>query len=346
MLLCFVFVGVPASLREALGDEARLEPSEHEMQHMLDAMPTWLMSAKSTNTTKKYHSYFNRFRDFMLKHNKVALPARSIDVALFCTYLLECHVSKHVMNSYVYSIKYMHGLHNFIDPTECSHVKNLQECSKRFQTSQSCKKDVITSEVITNLFKKYVDCKDIPLIRDLTMIIVAFTGFLRYDELSSILCKDVTFHDDSYVKICITKSKTDQYRDGNEILLSKIDSVACPYTMLQKYVKTCKLDMVSPVYLFKAVFKTRHNAGLRKQNKKLSYSRTKEVLLGRLREVAPKGLNLGLHSLRAGGATAAANANVNDRCWRRHGRWKSDVAHRYVKDSIDSRLSVSKSLGL
>ena len=30
------------------------------------------------------------------------------------------------------------------------------------------------------------------------------------------------------------------------------------------------------------------------------------------------------HSLRAGDATTAANAGVNDRCWKRHGRWKSE----------------------
>ena len=34
----------------------------------------------------------------------------------------------------------------------------------------------------------------------------------------------------------------------------------------------------------------------------------------------------GLHSLRAGGATAAANAKVPDRLFKRHGRWKSESA--------------------
>ena len=55
----------------------------------------------------------------------------------------------------------------------------------------------------------------------------------------------------------------------------------------------------------------------------------------------------GMHSLRAGGATAAANAGVPDRLFKRHGRWRSESAKDcYVKDSVDSRLSVSKSLGI
>ena len=53
----------------------------------------------------------------------------------------------------------------------------------------------------------------------------------------------------------------------------------------------------------------------------------------------------GLHSFRAGGATAAANApGLNDRLFKRHGRWKSESAKdSYVKER---RLEVSKKKGL
>ena len=56
-------------------------------------------------------------------------------------------------------------------------------------------------------------------------------------------------------------------------------------------------------------------------------------MISRLKEVALD-LNVGLHSLRAGGASAAANAAVNDRCWKRHGRWKSETSKDgYAADS-------------
>ena len=55
----------------------------------------------------------------------------------------------------------------------------------------------------------------------------------------------------------------------------------------------------------------------------------------------------GMHSFRAGGATAAANAGVPDRLFKRHGRWRSESAKDgYVKDSVKARLSVSKRLNL
>ena len=54
-----------------------------------------------------------------------------------------------------------------------------------------------------------------------------------------------------------------------------------------------------------------------------------------------------LHSLRSGGASAAANNGINDRMFKRHGRWVSENAKDgYVKDNLSERLSVSLALGL
>ena len=80
------------------------------------------------------------------------------------------------------------------------------------------------------------------------------------------------------------------------------------------------------------------------KNKPLSYTRAKECLVGKLKAVNPC-LNLGLHSLRAGGATTAARAGVNDRCLKRHGRWRCGISKDgYIDDSIDSRLQISKKI--
>ena len=68
-----------------------------------------------------------------------------------------------------------------------------------------------------------------------------------------------------------------------------------------------------------------------------------------MRELLKKKLDeLGfLHSLRAGGATAAAAAGVPDRVFKKHGRWKSETAKDgYIEDSFHKRLSVTQNLGL
>lgn len=55
-----------------------------------------------------------------------------------------------------------------------------------------------------------------------------------YDLISKIRCNDVTF-DSNHFTIFIRSSKTDQYRFGNEVVVYKGDSVACPNMMLTRY---------------------------------------------------------------------------------------------------------------
>jgi hypothetical protein len=46
-------------------------------------------------------------------------------------------------------------------------------------------------------------------------------------------------------------------------------------------------------------------------------------------------------------STGAAATGVDDRLFKKHGRWKSDKAKNgYVKENIDVLLSVSKNLGI
>ena len=60
-----------------------------------------------------------------------------------------------------------------------------------------------------------------------------------------------------------------------------------------------------------------------------------------------RNLKLGLHSLRSGGATTTAIAGVDAMTIKRHGRWMADAAmNRYVADSIDNKLKISRSLNL
>ena len=52
----------------------------------------------------------------------------------------------------------------------------------------------------------------------------------------------------------------------------------------------------------------------------LSYSRLRELLLEKISSLGMDPKLFGMHSLRAGGATAAANAGVPDRLFKLHGR--------------------------
>lgn len=254
-------------------------------------------------------------------------------------------VTYSVISSSVYCIKWVHKLNGQNDPTENGFVSNLLESAKRLRSRKVVKKDAVSSNMLKDLCLKYKDSEDLLQIRDLAMILIAFAGFLRYDELRNLKCRNVHFFEE-YFCLQIESSKTDQYRSGNEVLISKGTSEACPYLMLQKYISLAGIDLVSDHYLFKPIFRSGRICKLISKNKPLSYTRAKECLVGKLKSVHPN-LNLGLHSLRAGGATTAARAGVNDRCLKRHGRWRCDASKDgYIEDTTESKLKISQLLHL
>ena len=49
-------------------------------------------------------------------------------------------------------------------------------------------------------------------------------------------------------------------------------------------------------------------------------------MLEAFKDIVPDTSAIGRHSLRSGGATAAANAGVPNRLFKRHGHWASELA--------------------
>ena len=109
-------------------------------------------------------------------------------------------------------------------------------------------------------------------------------------------------------------------------------------------------EIFTDKFLFRPINRSKGKAKLLVVNKKISYTRACECIVGKLKLVAPD-LNLETHSLRASGATMVANAEeggeINERCLLRHVRWKSSLSKDgYINDSVEKRLKVTKKLKL
>lgn len=179
----------------------------------------------------------------------------------------------------------------------------------------------------------------------LAVCLLAFAGFLRCEELLKLECADVEFNAQGLL-LNITSSKTDQFREGASLVIARTGLSTCPVAMMERYFQLGKLCIGSHDKVFRAIVHTKSGETLRKTGE-LSYTRLRELLLAKIAQLGMNPELFGMHSLRAGGATAAANAGVPDRLFKRHGRWRSESAKDgYVKDSVDKRLAVSKSLGI
>ena len=115
---------------------------------------------------------------------------------------------------------------------------------------------------------------------------------------------------------------------------------------MERYFHRGELESTHKGFVFRGVTPTKTGERLRKTGG-LSYTRLRELLLSKISQLGYDPTLFSMHSLRAGGATAAANAGVEDRLFKRHGCWKTETAKDgYVKDSVERRLEVSKQLGI
>ena len=107
------------------------------------------------------------------------------------------------------------------------------------------------------------------------------------------------------------------------------------------------IDKQCDKYIFRGIENTKNGQKLKKIDKPLSYTTVRAHVLNLLANIGLDPTKFGLHSLRSGGASAAANLGVNVRLFKKHGRWKSDkVKGSYVHEDIESKFSVSRSLDL
>ena len=58
----------------------------------------------------------------------------------------------------------------------------------------------------------------------------------------------------------------------------------------------------------------------------MAYARLREIFIEAFKPQVLDITKFGLHSLRSGGASVAANYGVPDRLFKRHGRWRSENA--------------------
>ena len=99
--------------------------------------------------------------------------------------------------------------------------------------------------------------------------------------------------------------------------------------------------------MFRSLCKGKNGDYSLRVGSKLSYSRARELFIEKFKAIGLDTKLYGLHSLRTGGASAAANKDLADRVIKKHGRWKSEKAKdTYCKKDIQHHLLVILNIGI
>ena len=78
-------------------------------------------------------------------------------------------------------------------------------------------------------------------IRDVCFCLLAFAGFLRFDELSRLRWSDISFFQD-HIELYVFKSKVDQF--------ASTGTPTCPCAMLLRYAALAKRNLDSVEFVF------------------------------------------------------------------------------------------------
>ena len=98
----------------------------------------------------------------------------------------------------------------------------------------------MTVDMLRKIINLYISNLNLKSVRLCTLFVLGFSGFLRYSELADIRMNDLQICE-GHIKINIKRSKTDQYRQGQNIIIAKTGSDLCPVFWLNKYITLANL---------------------------------------------------------------------------------------------------------
>ena len=102
------------------------------------------------------------------------------------------------------------------------------------------RKEPISSSLILDIISK--SNLDNPVeLRNVAMYVLSFAGFFRFDDVSRIRRNDIFFNE-GFMVIKVLKSKNDQLRRCDEVIISELSSCACPVKLLKRYLSTFNIS--------------------------------------------------------------------------------------------------------
>jgi hypothetical protein len=221
-----------------------------------------------------------------------------------------------------------------------------REIAKRSRVAgQNVKKPLLASHV-RSLFELwlYAPSSNLHSVMKLTAICLCYAGFLRFSDLMTVQWQEIRFLP-THMELFVEKSKTDQYRAGCWVLISRVGGLYCPVALVEFLLVIGEYAAHGPGGLIRSTTISLSRQSLRSEQPVYS-----TVLSWFKKGVEELGLDpalYGTHLGRRGGATRAANVDVPDRLFKEHGRWRSERAKDgYVVSKLQARLSVTTNLGL
>jgi integrase len=316
------------ALTPGTGEQTRIEKQQLSIPVApIDAaeearLRAYLDAATAAATRAGYASDLAHFTDWCVTNGHSALPAEAATVARYVAALAADGYAVSTLTRRLTAISQAHQARGIDTPTKSLAVRAMmQGIRRKHGTAQEGKTPILPAD-LREMLPHYGD--DLGGRRDKALMLLGFAAALRRSELVALNVADLTFRREGLV-VMIRRSKTDQEGEGVELGIPKgRNRELCPVRAVEAWIKAAGLE-AGP--LFRPV----DQAG------RVSPERLRDFTVVRVvkRLVEAIGLDpddYGGHSLRAGLATAAAQAGAEERDIMRQTRHKSEkMVRRYIR---------------
>ena len=277
--------------------------------------------SKSDSTLRAYRFDWAHFTAWCDGRGRAALPTDAETVALYLTDLAATHRPS-TLTRRLAAISVAHKAAGYDTPTALAPVRAVMQGIRRVRGVAPVQKTAaVTADIRAMIGKLRPDT--LGGVRDRALLLTGFAGALRRSELAGLDVADVEFVHDG-ATVTIRRSKSDQEGLGAHVGLPYgSDPATCPVRALRAWLDA---SGVTEGPLLRAV--DRHGqlgAG------RMSGQAIAEAIKRAAKSIAQDPTRYAGHSLRAGMATAAAQAGASEDAIQRQGRWRSLVVRRYVR---------------
>ena len=193
------------------------------------------MNSRTELTVKKYTGAWTRWKQWAEARSFRPLPAQPLELCEYIHLVAEGRRSKAAAEEAVYSIAWVHMIAGLENPTKHPAVEVVMEGTRRLLAAPKVKKEPIRAEDLRELTQRFAGQQaSLSDVRAITICLICFAAFLRYDELANIRYNDVKVTA-THMEIRIRQNKMDQYRDGDTVLGARTGQSTCPVGLLERY---------------------------------------------------------------------------------------------------------------
>ena len=273
------------------------------LQQAQPIIAAYAANSKAANTWKAYQADLRDFATWCRGHTVASLPAMPETVAAYIAYLAPlCKVS--TVQRRLSAINQQHAAAGYDSPIRSATVRLTMQGIKRTHAPQQTVRKV--RPAVTGFIYRLVDPLGTSLIdvRDRALILLGFAGAFRRSELVQLRLADITETEDG-LRVMLRQSKTDQEGEGfSKGIPYGHEHKTCPVRAWQAWKATAG---ITDGLAFRSV--TRHG----ELGTSLSGQAVADLIKRRARAAGLEYNDYSGHSLRAGLATAAAQAGASER---------------------------------